>query len=416
MKKLPLLLLALLCLVLSNCKKGIDPNTPDIEPDIDPKITALTDSLTALYNASVLPGFAVTVVKKGEILYQEAFGQANVEKEVKYTNETTQPIGSVSKTFIGAALMKAIEQGHFTLETPVLDILPFQVIHPHKPYEQIRIKHLITHTSGFEDSDENYELQYYIKNGENALLPTVQVIQSYGVTFSDGIPLGDYLEAVFDEAGVLYDEDNYIEEGPGKVYEYSNIAASLAAYLIEVKTGQTYVNYVKEYILDPLGMKNTAFDRSELDQNSLATLYVSKEYPLPEYSHPSYPDGFISTSNKDMSLYLIEMIKGAAGNGTILSKESYQTLFSRQSPEGMEAGEIHAVFWDLPSDGRIEHNGGDPGVVAVLSFNPITSAGYFVMTNINDGGIGGDLGVDGSVSIKQLFEISHFVAEFEGTD
>lgn len=411
MKKFPLLIGVCLCLFLSNCKE--DDCCPMPKEEGTEKITAFTDSLTTLYDSSELPGFAVTIVKDGAISYQHAFGQADVANNKPYTNQTTQPIGSVSKTFIGLALMKAIEAGHFTLETPIQEILPFSILNPHTPDEPILVKHLVTHTSGFEDTEENYELQYYIKEGENALLPTSQVIQEYGIEFSDGMPLGDYLKAVYAEGGELYDSDNFLSVGPGKEYEYSNISASLAAYLIEVKTGQPYADFVKATIFNPLGMNSTAFDRSALATNNLATLYIAKPYPLPEYSHPSYPDGFISTSNEDLSLFLLEMMKGAAGTGTLLSKASYETLFKRQSPEGLEDGEIHAVFWDLPDNGRIEHNGADPGVLAMLSFDPLRNKGYIVLTNIFDGGLGGALGVDGDIAFGQFFEVLNAVRTFE---
>lgn len=409
MKHLPLMCLALLCLLLTNCKKEETP----VKPDIDPKITAFTDTLTTLYKASVLPGFAITVVKDGAIHYQQAFGHANVEKDVKYTNETNQPIGSISKTFIGVALMKAIEQGHFTLETNINDILPFEVNNPYTPDRPIQIKHLVTHTSGFEDSEEIYDLQYYIKTGANVLLPASQIILDLGIAINDGIPLGDYLTAIFSADGPLYDEDHFLEEGPGKVYAYSNIAASLAGYLIEVKTGKSYAAYVKEYILGPLNMKNTGYDRSLLIQDKLSTLYVAKEYPFPEYAHPSYPDGFLNTSNEALSLFLLEMMKGANGKGTILSIESYKTLFQIQSPDGMDADEIHGVFWDLPDNGRISHNGADPGVITFLSFDPMTNTGHIMMTNINDDGLGTELGVDRAVTFGDFFKVLNTVRAFE---
>ncbi len=408
MKYSPLMCLVLLCLLCTNCKKNIS----IIEPPIDPKTTAFTQQLTDLYDASELPGFAVTVIKEGAINYQQAFGLANVEKGIDYTNQTTQPIGSISKTFIGVALMKAIEQGHFTLETAINDILPFDMANPYNT-APITIKHLVTHTAGLEDSDETYELQYYIKEGENMLLPSAQVILDFGVVVGKGHALGDYLQAVYSETGPLFDEDTFLEEGPGKTYEYSNIGASLAAYLIEVKTGMSYADFVKQNIFDPLNMTNTGYDRNQSNQDKLASLYIGKAYPLPEYGHSSYPDGFVNTSNEMLSKYLLEMMKGAAGNGTLLSKESYQTLFQRQSPEGMEAGEIHGVFWDLTDAGRIEHNGADPGVIAFLSFDPATNTAHQVMANINEGGIGEPLGVDGQISFGQFFEILNAVRTFE---
>ena len=123
MKSLPLMLLALLCLFLPSCWDDVN----DPRPEEEPENIAFSDTLDAFHTNSVLPGFAVTVVKKGKVDFQEAFGYADIANQVKYTNRTIQPLGSISKTFIGVALMKAIEQGHFTLETPINDILPFPV-------------------------------------------------------------------------------------------------------------------------------------------------------------------------------------------------------------------------------------------------------------------------------------------------
>ena len=155
-----------------------------------------------------------------------------------------------------------------------------------------------------------------------------------------------------------------------------------------------------------------------LDQSNLATLYVSKEYPLPKYSHHSYPDGFLHTSNEDMGLYLKEMIKGAKGEGALLADASYKTLFERQSPRDLELGEgeVHSIFWDLHSNGRIEHSGADPGIISFLSFDPIRETGYFIMANINDGGLGNDLGVNSDQTFEQLFKILELVSEFEAQE
>lgn len=407
MKQLPLLCLALLCLLVTNC-------TPieDVKPIKDSKLTTFTDSLTTLFNASDIVGMTVAVVKNGEIKLQKSFGKANIAKKTAYTNQTNQPIASVSKTFIGLAIMKAIEQGHFTLTTPINNLLPFEIVNPHTPETPILVKHLVTHTAGLEDSDETYGSFYYIKEGENALLPTSQVILDAGIEMGNGHDLGDYLAAVYATDGPLFDEDTFLEEGPGQVYEYSNIGASLAAYLIEAKTGKSFDAYVKENIFTPLNMNNTGYDRSQLAQDKLATLYISDEYELPEYSHSSYPDGFVNTTNEDMTKYLVEMLKGYKGEGTLLSKENYQTLFTRQSADHMEEGEIHSVFWDLTRDGRIEHNGGDPGVATLLSFDPMTNSGFIMMTNNNGDVLSNDLGVN-DLAILQFFEMSKYIEEYE---
>lgn len=416
MKKLSLILIASFCIMFTNCKKEeVAPTeTPVVTPVENPSNIALTEKFTAFQEGSLIPGFAVTVVKNNELAYQKSFGQAILEADMPYTNQTVQPIGSISKTFIGAALMKAIEQGYFTLETNINDILPFEINNPNHPNVPIKIKHLVTHTSSFEDSDEAYEYHYYIREGEDLSTPVAQLYIELGLQVSSGMALGDYLKEVYTPEGVLYDANNFAEHAPGTYYDYSNISSSLAAYLIEVKTGQSYADFVGTHILSPLGMNNTTFDRLKISTDQKAALYIGKGYPIPEYAHPSYPDGFLNASNEDMGKYLMEMMKGAAGQGTILSQESYQLLFEQKTPQSLidQDEDVHAVFWDL-EDGRIGHDGADPGAIAFLSFDPQSGNGLFLMANINDVGLGEAFELDIETTFEQLLAIYEMASEFE---
>ena len=385
------------------------------EPIIDQKpiLNTWQDSLAYLFEQSTIPGLAITVVKNDSIAFQQTYGQANVAEDIPYTHQTTQPIASISKTFIGLALMQLIEKGHFKLETPINDILPFKVVNPHQPTQQITIQQLVTHTAGIYDTTAYYE-QYYIKQGENLLLPTSKALIKENIIEKEDMDLGDYLKAALTPEGDLYDTSNFIKKGTGKVYRYSNIGASLAAYLVEVATGISYAEYVKRHIFQPLGMQQSAFYRNELPAKNLATLYTAKNLPLPEWSHPSYPDGNMSTSNADMTLYLLEMLRGVNGKGRLLSKEGYATLFSRKSPVFINGknGGIHAVFWDITGK-RIQHSGGDYGVISFLSFNPSTDSGFYVISNINPDSIGKNLGVDNEDVFNQLLAMLEIVEDFE---
>src|SRR5690242_17919746 len=96
-------------------------------------VQGLNDFLTSVQAGSKLPGFAVSIVKEDQVIFSGGYGFADKAKKTPYSIQTIQPIGSVSKTFIGLALMQAIEKGYFTLETPINDVLPFKVINPWLP-------------------------------------------------------------------------------------------------------------------------------------------------------------------------------------------------------------------------------------------------------------------------------------------
>lgn len=362
----------------------------DITIPQQPPITTaaeLTAALTTILDDSDAPGFAVSIVKNDNVLYQQSFGQADIENNQEYTNQTVQPIGSISKTFIAATVVKAIEQGHFTLDTDINDILPVEVHNPKQPDAIIQVRHLVTHTSGLIDESDAYFQAYHILPGED--LSTVGaelLINSFGLQQRETLPLDEFLVEYYLEDGDLYSMDNFAATEPGTTWAYSNIASSLAAYLVEVATETPFRTYVSTNILQPLGMDQTAYDVAELDPSQVAKLYWDKNTPLPHYYNESYPDGSIITSNEDLAKYLSEMMKGARGeSSTLFSPAGYELLFDALLPAGSipaGLGENQGVFWLLGA-GKIRHDGSDPGTTCVIEFDAAGEAGYLLLTNMD---------------------------------
>ncbi|MBN4683912.1 beta-lactamase family protein, partial [Pandoraea nosoerga] len=90
----------------------------------------------------------------------KGFGYADVASKRPYTPQTVQPIGSISKTLIGVALMKGVERGWFTLDDDIDTLLPFPVRNPDFPDKPITLRQLATHTSGIVDREAVYEAGY----------------------------------------------------------------------------------------------------------------------------------------------------------------------------------------------------------------------------------------------------------------
>ena len=374
----------LFALTLLSCSDDKDDSPM---PDQVSTPAQLTTALTDIYNDSDAPGFAVSVVKNDAVIYQQAFGKADLEANRAYTNQTTQPIGSISKTFVAAAIVKAIEEGHFDLETDINDILPVALVNPKNPGAVIRVKHLVTHTSGLLDNYEAYFQAYHILPGENLDLEGAQLMQDgFGIQQRETLPLEDFLAEYYFEDGDLYSPDNFATAAPGTQWAYSNIATSLAAYLVETATGTPFREYIQTHILQPLGMNQTAYDAADLDQNQMAKLYWEKDTPLPKYANDSYPDGSINTSNEDLSRFLLDMMRGAKGQSTTLfSQQGYAMLFEALLPTGIVPamlGENYGVFWAL-NGSTIHHDGSDPGTTCNLQFDKSSNTGYLLLTNMD---------------------------------
>ncbi len=377
------LLGVLLLVSFSRCQKE-----EDLAPVPTPE--ALDTRLKDIYEQSNFAGFSVSVVKQGEIAFQKSYGQADVDQGVDLTNQTAMNIASISKLFIGVALMNVVEQGKITLETDINDVLPFTVTNPHSPETPIQVKHLITHTSGIIDDEGTYFSNYSILASEDLSSPMAQRLQSELGVKTDGkvLSLEEFIQAYLTPSGSLYRSTNFGEYATGSTYSYSNIGSALAAYIIEIVTGKPFDEYTQEVIFEPLQMNSTAWKLTQIDRSQVSYQYWDRDNPIPFYTIATYPDGSLVTSIEDLTNFMLEMMKGQSGQSEfLLSKASYQTLFSQKLdtrlPGLPEREANYGVFWVWSTSGRIGHTGGDLGSSAFLGFDPTTQSGSILIINTN---------------------------------
>ncbi len=365
----------------------------------------LEQNLITIQSQSNLPGFAVSIIKNDKIEFSKGFGYADKATKTPFTSETILPIGSVSKTFIGFSIMKAIDLGYFTLETDINSILPFQIINPYQPNEIITIRHLVTHTSSLIDN-------------------TKFRIAGYGLEKVPKISLADFLKNYFTKDRKMYEKSNFSKLKVGTNYQYSNIASALAAYIIEVKANMSFADFSKKHIFEPLQMTNSHWFYEDAFANKYATLYqtdkpdypsdglLNKDNSLKTYSCSTYPDGSLKTNASDLTNYLIEMQKGYEGKSILLSKNSYETLFKKQfnesnMPKSMDLKEPNrAIFWAYNKKDKLVHTGSDPGVASFVSIDPQTKICKILLLNTALDGQDNDITVSNFKKI--IVEIEKF--------
>ncbi|MBT8315980.1 MAG: beta-lactamase family protein [Maribacter sp.] len=354
----------------------------------------LTDSLTTaldqIHKQGFINGFSVGIVNDSAVLYNKGFGLADIATNRSYTQHTVQNIASISKTLIGISLLKAQEMGKLKLDDAVNDYLPYAVNNPYYPDEPITLRHLATHTSTILDTDY-YGMSYVLKEPLHSLDTTKINVPDYFNGPETRIPLADFLEKILSDKGAWYQKEGFLNNPPGAFYEYSNIAATLAAQALEGATGIPFPEFTQTHILDPLGMTTSgwSFDAIDLAQHSV--LYADTKTPLPLYSLITYPDGGFTTSSSDLAVYLLELIKGYLGRGTLLASNSYAELFKKQlnashhsTGEGQApSGDEHnsGIFMGFRANGQIGHSGGDPGVTTYMFFDPETHLGRILIVN-----------------------------------
>jgi CubicO group peptidase (beta-lactamase class C family) len=167
------------------------------------------------------------VVKDGEVLFARGYGKADIAKdEPVVADETLFPMASLSKLFTATAVMQLAEEGKLDLNEDVnvyLDDVEVPDTYPGRP---VTLRHLLTHTAGFED----------------------RFTGSVARDASD-LDLGEHLSKGM-PARV---------RPPGEVMAYSNYGIALAGHVVEEASGVSFERYIEQNVLGPLGMESTTF-------------------------------------------------------------------------------------------------------------------------------------------------------------
>lgn len=376
MKYRMILWMAIVILLFSCKEKGNVVQNYQLNEAVD----SLFVEINGFSKKEILPGFAVSIFTKDSILFQRGFGFSNLKNKSSYSVDNVQIIASITKTIVGVALMKSVEDKKLNLDDFINDILPFEVQNPYYPNEKITVRHLATHTSTIADtknSDKGYRFEKSLKLEEFSdkyvdLLPLLNKTETYS--------MNGFLEKKLTKEGEWYEEQAFLNAKPGTNYEYSNLGIALLALILEIKTGEPFDEFTEELLLNPLGMNSSTWKLEEAKNKNHVTYYNEFYNEMPKYQIITYPDGGLYSSVGDMTRFLQEMMKGLEGESSILTKKLYQEMMRKQF-DGEELTE--GICWDLSFDGLIGHPGNDFGTSTLMYFSPETGIGRILFTNIS---------------------------------
>lgn len=201
--------------------------------------------LDAQHDYEQIPSISVAIVHDQELVWSESVGVASLEDRRLATSSTLYSICSISKLFTSIALMQLRDQGKVSLRDPVSKFLPWYAVkQQYDDSSPVTLEGLLTHSAGLpRESDHPYW------SGPEYPFPTK--------------------EAVI--AGLENQETLYASRTK---YQYSNLGLSLVGYVVEEVSGQPYHEYVRQHILDPLGMNETYSEMPQQHiEGQLATGY-----------------------------------------------------------------------------------------------------------------------------------------------
>ena len=333
------------------------------------------DSVIAYHMRSGgLIGLGAAVIVDKKVVWSKGYGYADKEKGIHYTTNTVMIAGSIAKTFTGVCMMRLVEENKLSLDEDINTYLPFKVVNPYFPGEKITLRDIATHSSSLADREPFYSDSVYI----------------YGKDPTE--PLGEFLKNYFVPGGKYYSLENFYKARPGDYWEYSNIASSLAGYIVELKTGKKLNEYSRSLILKPLNMDHTGWFLSEIDLNNHAKLYKKQgdsTITIPLYSWITYPEGGIRTSVSELSRFFIALLnEGAYKKTRILKKETVAEMqrfqfSSSKKPANLELSEKNeAIFWRSKMNvTKIGHGGTDMGIKTEMLTDLSRVAGVILFTN-----------------------------------
>lgn len=279
-------------------------------------------------------GFAgvLLVAKGGDVILAKGYGMADRDKKIPVTADTVMCIGSVTKQFTGAAILKLEAQGKLNVTDPITRF--FKDVPADKA--GITLHHLLTHTAGFADA------------------------------------LGDDDQVIGRDEYVRLALTSKLPSKPGERHRYSNVGYSLLGAVIELVTGQSYEQYVHDHLFVPAGMTKTGYRLPKWAPGELAHGYLrdGKDWGTARdkpgdadgpYWHLRANGGLLSTAG-DMYRWHLALLGEA-----VLPKAAKNKYFTPHVPEGPVGGSHYGYGWVIDRTPRgtrvITHNGGN-GVVA----------------------------------------------------
>lgn len=326
------------------------------EPDLQ---GVLTERASALG----VPGAAVGVLHGG-VAHYGFFGVTSVENPLIVNAQTMFQFGSTGKTYTSTAILRLVDQGRVELDAPVRRYVPELRLADEAVAEKVTVLQLLNHTAGW---DGDYEKN--TGTGDDAL--------------------ARYVAGMADIAQV---------SALGSEVSYNNASLSLAGYLIEKVTGQTFEQAIQELLLTPLGMADTFFFPNDVMTRRFTVghinspdgaVKVARPWALPRSGNPA--GGMSATAADQLTWARFHLTDGRTATGEQLLPA--ELVRSMRSPTvempGNALGDAVGISWLLRRRGDVmlvQHGGTTIGQHSAFVMVPERDFAVIVLTNCGPNG------------------------------
>jgi len=331
----------------------------------DPQLEAYVDGVIGkAMQEKAVAGLTLSIVRDGKVVLSKGYGYANVESKVPVDPGFHMfRIGSTTKTFTFASVMKLVGEGKLDLDADVNTYLTkFKI--PEAFGKPITLRDLVSHRPGFEEAYRDL----FVRDET-----TYTDLETW---LAGNIPA-----RVF---------------APGEVTSYSNYGAALAGYIVQITSGMTWEEYLEATFFKPLGMVHTTAKQpvraghpSHISDSMLANVaqtYSSAGGALkaaPFELVLAAPAGSISSTADDMARYMLMYLGGGMLDGSrVLSEAIVAQLQTRPYPGREGPGYMHGFRTnEMLGYTTFEHGGATGTSFTNMLMVPELGIGIFASTN-----------------------------------
>lgn len=328
-------------------------------------LTAFVDGIMEEdMNRLQIPGAVISIVKDGRIILAKGYGSSNLEQAAPVDPATSMfRIASTTKLFTWTAVMQLVEQGKIDLDTDINTYLKSVTIPASYP-EPITMRHLMTHTAGFEEGGVGYQITIDLAKLPGSISETLNKHMLARV------------------------------RPPGEMSAYSNYGATLAGMIVEDVSGIPYNDYIQKYIFDPLNMKHSTvveplpesfIPYQVVGYNSENGSFIPG---TPTFEGGFRPAGSGTVSAVDMAHFMIAHLQdGRYGDRQILKPETAAFMHSTAFQLDKRLPGVALGFAEKRVNGvtLISHGGSDPMFNTELYLAPAKQLGIFLSYNGGQG-------------------------------
>lgn len=360
------------------------------------QLDSYEEKIDYLVSRKAIPSLAVGIVANGELIWNRGWGASS--------EETIYAINSMTKTFTATSVLQLYERGLIGLDDDVNEYLTFTLRHPDYPDTPITIRMLLSHQSGLNHRTDNFDDYTFTKDfldymSKHNFRPINKALHD--------VPSEEFFGGIVDPDGEFYTPDVWTPNKPGAMYSYSNIGFDILTLIVEAVTGREYPEYLRENVLDPLGMTSTVFSIHELSERHavpherLYGVLSKKMVELPPYGRTMFGAGGLRSTVKDISRFMMALMNDGEYEGfQILQPETVALMKSVQVSVALGHGDALQIenglglsllddetvrYWNhgYNMHGAVGHGGSNPGWSSGMWFAEDVNGSYGIITMTN---------------------------------